>query len=211
MTENQHSQENQEETYGAGGIFWEMIKVVLWVVLIIVPLRVFLVQPFFVQGASMEPNFEDKEYLIVNELGYKTTNVGFNYGQKDIHFFTVNPFKEMKRDEVVVFRYPKNPSVFYIKRIIGLPGEKIEISNNQVKISNWENPNGFVLNESAYLQAGEETMGEQTINLTDQEYFVMGDNRKYSSDSRSWGPVPVNDVIGKVILRAWPFNKASLF
>lgn len=211
MAENQHNRENQEETYGAGGIFWEIIKVVLWVVLIIVPLRVFLVQPFFVQGASMEPNFEDKEYLIVNELGYKTTNIGFNYGRKDINFFTVNPFKEMKRGEVMVFRYPKNPSVFYIKRIVGLPGEKIEIARNQVKIYNRENPDGFVLDESAYLPASVETLGEQTINLTDQEYFVMGDNRKYSSDSRSWGPVPANDIIGRVLLRAWPFNKASLF
>jgi signal peptidase I len=211
MTEKQYNQENQEETYGAGGVFWEMIKIVLWVILIIVPLRVFLVQPFFVQGASMEPNFEDKQYLIVNELGYKTTNVGFNYGQKDIHLFTVNSFKEMKRGEAVVFRYPKNPSVFYIKRIIGLPGEKIEITRNQVKIYNQENPNGFILDESAYLSAGVETQGDQTINLSNQEYFVMGDNRMYSSDSRSWGPVPSDDIIGKVVLRAWPFGKAALF
>ncbi|MFA5925908.1 MAG: signal peptidase I [Parcubacteria group bacterium] len=209
--EKNDKQEVPEEIYGAGGVFWEMIKVVLWVVLIIVPLRVFLIQPFFVQGASMEPNFEDKEYLIINELGYKKTDVGFTYGDKKINLFTVNSFKELKRGDVVVFRYPKNPSVYYIKRIIGLPGEKIEISHDQVKIYNKDNPDGFILDESPYLSPSEETMGEETVNLTDQDYFVMGDNRKYSSDSRSWGPVPSYDVIGKVVVRAWPFSKAKIF
>jgi signal peptidase I len=211
MTENKNNQEIQGENYGVGGIFWEITKVIIWVVLIIVPLRVFLVQPFFVQGASMEPNFEDKEYLIINELGYKRTDVGFSYSGKKVNFFTVMPFKEFNRDDVVVFRYPKNPSTFYIKRIIGLPGEKIEISGGKVKIYNQENPNGFILDESGYLSPSEETTGEEVKQLTDEEYFVMGDNRKYSSDSRSWGPVPKYDVIGKVLIRAWPFGKAKVF
>jgi len=120
MSEEENNRQHKE--YGAGGVFWEVIKMVFWVVVIIVPLRVFLIQPFFVQGASMEPNFEDKEYLIVNELGYKTTEVGFAYGEKEINFFTVKPFKEFARGDVVVFRYPKNPRIYYIKRIIGLPG-----------------------------------------------------------------------------------------
>jgi len=150
----------------------------------------------------MEPNFEDKQYLIVNELGYKTTEVG--------NLFTVKPFKELQRGDVVVFRYPKNPSIFYIKRIIGLPGEKIEISNDKVKIFNSENPNGFVLEEGKYLSASVMTAGEINMTLGD-EYFVMGDNREYSSDSRSWGPVPADDVMGKVVLRAWPISRASLF
>jgi len=211
MTEKKHNQEARQEDYGAGGIFWEIIKMVIWVVVIIVPLRVFLVQPFFVQGASMEPNFEDKEYLIINELGYKTTNVGFAYGEKEINFFTVKSFRELKRGDVVVFRYPKNPSVYYIKRIIGLPGDKVEIRDKRVTISNAEKPNGFALDESAYLSPSEDTTGDQIVNLSNVEYFVMGDNRKYSSDSRSWGPVPENDVIGKVVLRAWPFSKARIF
>ena len=194
--------ENQSEEYGFKGVIWEIVKMVFWVVVIIVPIRVFLIQPFFVQGASMEPNFEDKQYLIVNELGYKTTEVG--------NLFTVKPFKELQRGDVVVFRYPKNPSIFYIKRIIGLPGEKIEISNDKVKIFNSENPNGFVLEEGKYLSASVMTAGEINMTLGD-EYFVMGDNREYSSDSRSWGPVPADDVMGKVVLRAWPISRASLF
>lgn len=201
----------RSEDYGIGGIIWELVKMVFWVVVIIVPLRVFLVQPFFVQGASMEPNFEDHEYLIINELGYKTTEVGFSYGEKEISFFTVKSFKELKRSDVVVFRYPKNPSTYYIKRIIGLPGEKIEIKDKRVKIFNSENPNGFDLDESKYLPSSEETSGDQIVELSDQEYFVMGDNRKYSSDSRSWGPVPGKDIVGKVLLRAWPFGRAKVF
>ena len=206
MVDEEKNSESQSEEYGFRGVIWEIVKMVFWVVVIIVPIRVFLIQPFFVQGASMEPNFEDREYLIVNELGYKTTNVGLGAN----NFFSVKPFKELQRGDVVVFRYPKNPSVFYIKRIIGLPGERIEISNNQVKIFNSENPNGFILDESKYLPASEETTGEVSQTLGSQ-YFVMGDNRKYSSDSRSWGPVPEQDVMGKVILRAWPVSKASLF
>ena len=115
MTEEKNNQLSEE--YGVGGIIWELVKMVFWVMVIIVPLRVFLIQPFFVQGASMEPNFEDKEYLIINELGYKTTEVGFTYGGKEINFFTVKSFKELRRGDVVVFRYPKNPSIYYIKRI----------------------------------------------------------------------------------------------
>ena len=202
MENNNPTSEINEEYYGVGSFVLEIMKIFLLALVIIVPIRVFLFQPFFVQGASMEPNFEDKQYLIVNELGYKTTEVG--------NLFTVKPFKELQRGDVVVFRYPKNPSVFYIKRIIGLPGEKIEISNDKVKIFNSENPNGFVLDESQYLSASVMTSGEINMTLGD-EYFVMGDNREYSSDSRSWGPVPADDVMGKVVLRAWPISRASLF
>lgn len=202
---------NEREDYGFGGVIWEIVKMVFWVIVIIVPLRVFLIQPFFVQGASMEPNFEDKEYLIINELGYKRTEVGFSLGGKEMNLFTVTPFKELGRTNVVVFRYPKNPSVYYIKRVIGLPGEKVEIKDKKVKIFNKENPNGFFLDEGIYLSSAVETAGDQVIQLSDKEYFVMGDNRNYSSDSRSWGPVPEEDIVGKVMLRAWPFGKAKIF
>lgn len=209
MTEEKNNQLAEES--GVGGVIWELVKMVFWVVVIIVPLRVFLIQPFFVQGASMEPNFEDREYLIINELGYKTTDVGFASGGKEINFFTVKSFKEFQRGDVVVFRYPKNPSVYYIKRVVGLPGEKIEIKDKKVKIFNSQNPEGFVLDESKYLSPSVETSGDQIVQLSDTEYFVLGDNRSYSSDSRSWGPVPENDVVGKVLIRAWPFSRAKVF
>lgn len=209
---NEEKKDNsQVEEYGAGGVIWELVKMVFWVIVIIVPLRVFLVQPFFVQGTSMEPSFEDREYLVINELGYKTTKIGFGYGEKEINLFTIKSFKEPKRGEVVVFRYPKNPSVYYIKRVIGLPGEKIEIKNGEVKIYNPENPEGFILDEGSYLSPGEKTLGDQVVELSDSQYFVLGDNRNYSSDSRSWGPVPRENIVGKVLLRAWPLRRATLF
>ncbi len=196
-----------ERYYGVGGFILEIIKIFLLAFIIIFPIRVFLFQPFFVQGASMEPNFENNQYLIVNEFGYKQTTVGID----GINFFTINPFRELARQDVVVFRYPKNPTQFFIKRVIGLPGEKVEIKNDQVIIYNKDNPDGFVLDESAYLPPSNKTIGEMAITLKDDQYFVMGDNRLFSSDSRSWGPVPASDIIGKAVLRAWPLDKISVY
>ena len=170
--------------------FFELVKIVVISLVIIIPVRYFLIQPFYVKGASMEPNFYDHEYLIIDEITYR--------------------FRDPERGEIIVFRYPRNPQEYFIKRIIGLPGEKIEIKDDKVKIFNAENPNGFALDESKYLSSSVTTSGE--INQTlGEEYFVMGDNRQYSSDSRSWGPVPEADVMGKVVLRAWPLGKAGIF
>jgi signal peptidase I len=203
--ENNTSQGYQKVSY-----FIELIKVIVWALVIIIPVRTFLFQPFFVQGSSMEPNFHDGEYLIVNEWGYKQTTVS----AKDKEIFTVDPSKEFKRGEVVVFRYPQNPREFFIKRIIGLPGERVKIENNQVIIFNEDNSRGFSLDESAYLPS----MTTRTdckeycdFSLSDQEYMVLGDNRSHSSDSRSWGTLPKEYVIGKVLLRAWPLNEVTLF
>jgi signal peptidase I len=192
---------------GVGSFIWEIIKIIILAFVIIVPVRVFLFQPFFVQGASMEPNFEDGQYLIINEFGYKETDVSI--GQNN--FFTVKPFKEIKRQMVVVFRYPLDPSKFFIKRVIGLPGEKVQIKDGQVMIFNSENPNGFVLNEKAYLPLGLKTSGDQVVPLSNDQYFVMGDNRPFSSDSRVWGTVPQKDIVGEVLLRAWPLNRISVY
>lgn len=199
--EEQYQKNDKDQYLGVGSFILELIKIIVLAFVIIVPIRVFLFQPFFVQGASMEPNFQDGQYLIINELGYKQTDLGF---------YTVTPFKKIDRQEVVVFRYPLEPSKFFIKRIIGLPGEKIEIKNNQIRIFNDNNPNGFILNESEYLDKKVLTIGDMSINLKKDEYFVLGDNRSFSSDSRSWGPVPEEDIIGKVLLRAWPLHKAEL-
>lgn len=195
------------EYIGVGNFVLEIVKIVLLAFFVIVPIRVFLFQPFFVQGASMEPNFEDGEYLIVNEFGYKDTSIGIG----DSHFFTINHFKTVDRDRVVVFRYPLDPSKYFIKRVIGLPGEKIEIRNGHVTISNKEHPDGFVLDESKYLPKGLATSGDIVTTLKDNEYFVLGDNRPYSSDSRIWGAVPENLVVGEVLLRAWPLDRLNFY
>lgn len=208
VRKNLHNyEEGNEAYYGVGSFLLEIVKVIFWAVIIILPIRIFLFQPFFVQGASMEPNFEDGEYLIVNEIGYKETGIGLSGST----FFTLDPFKELEREDTVVFRYPKNPSQFFIKRVIGLPGETISIDKGQVRIANKENPEGFILDESAYLPAGLETSGEVMRELGDDEYFVMGDNRGASHDSRAWGPLNKDKVIGKVILRAWPVARAAVY
>jgi signal peptidase I len=199
--------EEMDKYYGVGSFVMEIIKIVVLAFVIIVPIRIFLFQPFFVQGASMEPNFEDGEYLIVNELGYKQTDLGLGNNS----FYTIKPFKEVNRQVVVVFRYPLDPSKFFIKRVIGLPGEKVEVKNGQVTIYNKQNPNGFILDEKNYLSPSVHTNGDQTVTLAGDEYFVMGDNRMFSSDSRAWGPVKEKNIIGMVLLRAWPLNRISGF
>ncbi len=200
MTKNK-KEEKKEFYSGVTGFFVELIKVFLFAAIVVIPVRMFLFQPFFVQGASMEPNFEDGEYLIVNEFGYKRSDLGVT---------TIQPFKNLKRGDVVVFRYPKNPQLFFIKRVVGLPGEKIEIRNGSVYIFNKDNPGGFKLEEE-YLSKDLKTSGNVNYIIKDNEYYVLGDNRKHSSDSRAWGPVHKRDIIGKVILRAWPPNRISLF
>jgi len=198
--------ESDEESYGVGSFLWEVIKVFFWALVIIVPVRVFLFQPFFVQGASMEPNFEDGDYLIINELGYKQSNI--NIG--GIHIFTANSFKDLNRYDVAVFRYPVNPQQFFIKRVIGLPGEEVKVENGKVSIYNAQNPDGFVLDENKYLSPNLFTTGNLDVKLGQDQYFVLGDNRKASYDSRAWGAVPESDIIGKVLIRAWPISKAEV-
>ncbi len=200
----------EQQEYSFAQIFWEAIKVILISIIIIVPVRVFLVQPFFVKGASMEPNFKDKEYLIINEFGYKQTKVGLNLNGKQYTFFSVEPFRSLERGDVVVFRFPMDPKEYFIKRVIGLPGEKIEIKDSKIIIYNEENPKGFLLEEN-YLPFGEQTLKDQVVQLKSDEYFVLGDNRNHSYDSRDWGPLNRNYVIGRAILRAWPVSRFDLF
>ncbi|HBI34161.1 MAG TPA: signal peptidase I [Candidatus Moranbacteria bacterium] len=203
---NNNIETEEEVYYGVGSFLWEVVKVFFWALIIIVPIRVFLFQPFFVQGASMEPNFKDGDYLIVNELGYKETSANVD----GMHLFTVGSFKELSRGDVVVFRYPRDPKQFFIKRVIGLPGEQVKVEAGKVTIYNDENPEGLVLDERAYLSAGSITNGTVTTTIKDNEYFVLGDNRQFSHDSRAWGALPENDVVGKVLIRAWPFTKAEI-
>lgn len=160
--------------------FWEITKVVVIALVIVVPIRYFIFQPFLVKGQSMEPNFETGDYLIIDEISYR--------------------FRDPQRGEVVVFKYPQNPSQRYIKRIIGLPGETIEIKDGKVFIDNKE------LDEKSYLPISSQTPGNMLITLGENEYFVLGDNRLASYDSRRWGSLPKKDIIGRVFIRAWPIT-----
>lgn len=171
---------------------FELIKVVAISLAIIIPVRYYLIQPFYVKGASMEPNFYDKEYLIIDEISYR--------------------FRAPMRGDIVVFRYPRNPQEYFIKRIIALPGEKAQIKDGAVYFYNETNPQGVKLEET-YLPTGDRTYGlnEEIITLDQDEYYVLGDNRNSSKDSRSFGPLPRNLITGKVILRGWPFDRINVF
>jgi signal peptidase I len=196
----------EQEQESMKDVIIEVVKMFFLALIIIVPVRMFLFQPFIVRGASMEPNFSEKQYLIINEFGYKNTPV--NIFGKDI--ITVTPRKTLERNDIVVFRAPNNDKQYYIKRVVGLPGETIEVESGEVTIYNDENPNGKIL-EQEYLPEGRKTNGSRKVIIADDEYYVLGDNRPASSDSRSFGPLSKNDVIGKVLLRAWPLNDVTIF
>ncbi|NQV00686.1 MAG: signal peptidase I [Parcubacteria group bacterium] len=170
---------------------WETAKIVIISLAIIIPIRYYLIQPFFVRGASMMPNFDNGQYLVINEINYR--------------------FEEPQRGQVVVFKYPLNPSQYYIKRIIGLPGETVEIKNGQVFVYNANVSQKTALDESAYLPEGRITQGNVKVELSQEEYFVLGDNRQASSDSRQWGALLRENIIGFVWVRAWPFDSFKVF
>lgn len=184
----------------------EAVYIVVISLIIVLPIRTFIAQPYIVSGASMDNTFQNNNYLIVDELSYK--------------------FKEPQRGEVIVFKVPpyaleqqdlpSNKTVYYIKRIIGLPGETVEINGDKVKIINKENPDGIVLSEP-YTFIDESSMASAMfsnlklkVTLKDDEYFVMGDNRHNSSDSRIWGTLPASYIVGKASVRLFPFNEISL-
>ncbi len=204
----EHKEEQKEAEYlSFGGLLLEMGRVFLLAVIIIIPVRVFLFQPFFVQGSSMEPNFEDGEYLIISEFGYKQTTIGWS----DKQFFQVTPFQTFERQDVAVFRFPKHVEEFFVKRVIGLPGEAVEIRRGKIIIYNSEYPDGFTLDESAYIGADVLTTDMPKTAVGADQYFLLGDNRMNSYDSRAFGPVNKDKIIGKVLLRAWPVGRVSLF
>lgn len=168
--------------------FWELVRFALLAFLIILPIRAFIAQPFIVSGSSMYPTFKDGNYLIVDQISYR--------------------LEIPKRGEVIVFKYPKDTSKYFIKRIIGLPGETVTIKGSQVNIKNTAKPEGFDLTEPYVKNLATNDM---TVTLGSNEYFVMGDNRSASSDSRSWGNVPKNLIIGRTFVRLLPFSSTGFW
>lgn len=179
-------QTNQSPASAFGKFFLEMLQIAAIAVAIILPVRYFLVQPFIVKGASMEPSYYENQYLIIDELTYR--------------------FRDPERGETVVFHPPGNEGQYYIKRVIGLPGETIEIRGGKIIVYNDDHLNGLALDES-YLV--EETEGTQRVMLGKNEYFLMGDNRDASLDSRAIGPIPFENITGRVWLRGLPLSEAG--
>ena len=156
----------------------------------ILPIRFFVAQPFIVDGSSMDPTFATNQYLIVDELSYR--------------------FEPVSRGDVIIFKYPIDTSKYFIKRVIGLPGETVQIEGSKVTIKNKANPQGFVLTEN-YVAPSNESSNHVLTTLTDSQYFVMGDNRGASFDSRAWGPVDKKYIIGRPLARLFPLNTISFF
>ena len=165
----------------------EIIRFSLIALIIVVPIRMFIAQPFIVDGASMENTFHTGEYLIIDQLSYY--------------------FHNPERGDVIVFHYPLDPSKFFIKRVIGLPGDTVIINGSTVTIKNAEHPAGFVLNEP-YVKSMRNPNDMARV-LGDKEYFVMGDNRDESSDSRMWGVLPRANIVGHVFVRLFPPQTTS--
>ena len=172
---------------GRKSFFSELVRVAAFSFLAILTIRYFLFKPFYVKGASMEPTYFEHEYLIIDELTYR--------------------FHNPDRGEVVVFRPPGNTRDFYIKRVIGLQGETVKFVNGDVIVFNKEHPSGFKLDESIYLQTDIKQNETVVMKLGTEEYFVLGDNRMVSSDSRRFGPIKRDAIVGRVLLRGWPLDR----
>lgn len=155
--------------------------------LIVTPFRFFVAQPFIVSGASMEPTLDRGEYLVIDELTYR--------------------FEEPHRGDVVIFRYPLDPDIFFVKRVVGLPGETVEIRDGEVLI---RKDGGTVALSEPYVRADQRTRESSLVVLENDEYFVLGDNREESTDSRIWGPLTRDYIIGRAFVRLFPFDEVQM-
>ncbi len=167
---------------------WEFFKIALVAAIIILPVRYFLFQPFIVKGESMIPNLQSGDYLIVDEISYR--------------------LGDPSRGDIVVLKYPLDTTQRFIKRIIGLPGETVEIKNGSVLIIGKDGKE-VKLDEKNYLPNLRSTDGDVNVTLNADDYFVLGDNRQFSYDSRRWGILPKEDIIGKAIFRVLPITSAT--
>jgi len=167
---------------------WEFGITITIAILIVIPFRIFIAQPYVVSGSSMDPTFKDGDYLIVDQLSKR--------------------FEAPERESVIIIRYPKDPSKFFIKRLIGFPHERVEINDGEVNIFNEANPDGIRLEDNYILYPKNENFVKE---LGEDEYFVMGDNRAGSSDSRVWGALPKKNIIGRPIFRLLPLSQIDIW
>ncbi|MFQ5540859.1 MAG: signal peptidase I [Candidatus Paceibacteria bacterium] len=171
------------DTMKRDGVVDDLVKFALIALLVVIPIRLFVAQPFVVRGASMEPTFVGGEYLIVDQVSYRLDTP--------------------ERGDVIILRYPRDESIFFIKRIIGLPGETVELVGSEIIIKRGDGSAPFALDES-YLEPGRLQNEYGSYALGEGEYFVLGDNRTASSDSRTWGILTEDGIVGRAFLRLLP-------
>jgi len=162
---------------------FDLGKFVIILAMVIYIIHLFFVSVFVVSGASMEPNFYEREYLIVNKISLT--------------------LKQPRRGDVVVFKFPGEPKEKYIKRVIGLPGETVEVKNHAVYVNGLKLAESYLPKEFITDQLG----SAKKWQLRDKEFFVLGDNRLNSNDSRVWGPLPEEDLIGKITYILFPLSE----
>jgi signal peptidase I len=170
--------------------FLEVLEVAVVAVVAVFVVRTYFVQPFLVSGSSMSPNFSNGDYVLVDELTYH--------------------FRAPERGEVVVFHDPEDYPTYFIKRVIGLPGERVVIKNDTVTVFNATHPTGLVLDET-YLPKDLQTSGSYDYTLSSSTYLLFGDNRPFSYDSRTWGALPAKNIVGLVRVRLWPLSELTAF
>ena len=182
-----------EEKHPFWGYFVDIIETIVVAAAIFVVVYLFLLQPHQVRGASMEPNLSDGQYILTDKISYR--------------------FDKPRRGDIIVFKAPVDPNFDYIKRIIGLPGESIQIKGGKIIIQNTTHPKGFVLEEPYKIngsdQPGTLLEDNKEFKISEDNYFVLGDNRNQSFDSREWGELSRKNIIGKTWLRYWPISKFS--
>ena len=182
-----------EEKHPFWGYFVDIIETIVVAAAIFVIVYLFLLQPHQVRGASMEPNLSNGQYILTDKISYR--------------------FDKPRRGDIIVFKAPVDPNFDYIKRIIGLPGESIQIKGGKIIIKNTTHPKGFVLEEPYKIngsdQPGTLLEDNKEFKISEDNYFVLGDNRNQSFDSREWGELSRKNIIGKTWLRYWPISKFS--
>lgn len=171
-----------------GGVFGDVLKFLLIAFLIVTPFRLFVAQPFIVSGASMAPTFEQNEYVVIDKISYR--------------------FVEPQRGDIIIFRYPLDSSQFFIKRIVGLPGEEVSIQGGVITVTGGDGV-AHILDEP-YRSSSMKNRSSVT-KLADDEYFVLGDNRLASADSREWGPLQKKFIVGRALVALFPLRDASLY
>jgi signal peptidase I len=167
----------------------DILETIAFVGSLFIVIYLFILQPNQVKGASMDPTFQSGDYIITSKITYK--------------------FKKIERGDVIVFHSPKNPSIEYIKRIIGLPGDKVMVKDNEVYVNDQPLPEIYISAKTNLWDGGFLKEGE-AVTVPDNYIFVMGDNRPRSSDSREFGPIPISSIVGTVIYRYFPLNKAGI-